>query len=156
MWWARLFCKSVCLLKLALKGSSLLMIPWQPVTRHHQGRGFCVCLFVNIHLCLSSSCSLQHCLSRTSPCMLPCLYPIRMPCTSQEEGLWAARPWQQLQPLWMTVGCSPLHRPPCTGMRALVEAPRGPPVQAVQVSGQHPQSIGQSGNLRTIQTTLVD
>lgn len=82
----------------------------------------------------------QHCLSRTSPCMWQCLYPILMPCTSQ-EGLWAARPWQQLQPLWVTVGCCPLRRPLCTGMWALVEAPRGPLVQAAQVACWIPQTF---------------
>lgn len=100
---------------------------------------FSVCLCVNICVCvcLSPSYSPQHCLSRTSPCMWQCLYPILMPCTSQ-EGLWAARPWQQPQPPWVTVGCCPLHRPRYTGMWVQVEAPRGPPVQAVQVSGQQP------------------
>lgn len=113
--------------------------------------GFWVCLCINlcVCVCLSPSCSLQHCLSRTSPCMWQCLYPIPMPCTSQ-EGLWAARHWQQPRPLWVTVGCCPLHRPLCTGMWVQVEDPRGPPVQ---VSEQKPQLISQSGAQRMIQTT---
>lgn len=87
-------------------------------------------------VCLSLSCSPQHCLSRTSPCTWQCLYPILMPCTSL-EGLLVARPWQQPQPPSVTVGCCPLHRHLCTGMWAQVEALRGPPVQAAQVSGNN-------------------
>jgi len=114
--------------------------------------GFWVCLCVNFCMCLSPSCSPQHCLSRTSPCMWLCLYPTRMPCTSQ-EGLWAARPWQQPRPPWVTAGCCPLHRPLCTGMWAQVEDNRGPPVQ---VSRQQPLLFGQSGAQRMIQTTQWD
>lgn len=98
-------------------------------------------LCVNICVCVSLCSSPQHCLSRTSPCMWQCQYPIRMPCT-RREGIWAARPWQQPQARWVRVGCCPLRRPLCTGMLALVEALRGPQVQAVQVSGQ---TICQSG-----------
>lgn len=81
-------------------------------------------------------CSRQRCLSRTSPCTWQCPYPIPMPCTSQ-EGLWVARPWPRLRPPSATVGCSRLHRLPCTGTWARAAAPRGPPVQAVQVSGPY-------------------
>lgn len=108
--------------------------------------GFWVCLCVNLCVCLSPSSSPQHCLSRTSPCMWQCLCPIPMPCTSQ-EGVWAARPWQQPLPPWVTVGCCPLHRPPCTGTWAQVEDRRGPPVQ---VSRKHHLEIGQSGVQRMI------
>lgn len=110
-------------------------MPWQPLPHmtHHQTWDFECVLSVNICLCVSPSSSPQHCLSRTSPCMWQCLYPTPMPCISQ-EGLWAARPWQQLQPPWVTAGCCPLRRPRCIGMWAPVEVLRGPPVQEVQVS----------------------
>lgn len=97
--------------------------------------GLSMCLYLNICLCVSPSCSPQHCLSRTSPCTWQCLCPILTPCINQ-EGVWAARPWQQPQPPWVTAGCCPLHRPLCTGTWAPAEAPRGPPVREVQVSGK--------------------
>lgn len=90
-------------------------------------------LCVNIYLCLSPPCSLQHCLNRTSPCMWQCLYPILMPCTSLERLL-EARSWLQLQPLSVTMGCCPLHRLLSIGIWPQVEVLRDPPVKAVQVN----------------------
>lgn len=149
---AWLFCEFVSVLKQTLKGCSVLMMPWQPLSHQTFWFGLCLCINIRVYVCLFPLCSLQHCLSRTSPCMWQCLYPILMPCTSQ-EGLWVARPWQQPQPLSVTVGCCPLHRPLCIGMWAQVEAPKDPPVQAMQVSGPQPLSAGQSSVLRMIQTT---
>lgn len=104
------------------------------------------CLCVNIYLCLSPPCSLQHCLNRTSPCMWQCLYPILMPCTSLERLL-EARSWRQPQPPSVTIGCCPLHRLLSIGIWPQVEVLRDPPVKAMQVSASKTKKVVYCGQL---------